>query len=238
MKAGELKALNRLQCVTGGQKPHDKSEWTVQTGKQGMYYLHKSSGPAFQTFGAAKVALGAFAHNCTAKKDVIDEDDAKEEVLSIASGLDQVVAQLHKQLDMLKQYKEAAEADQTQGLQLQQPKIVDMWDVCSYVQVDKDSMMLQQKDTLLQRSTKLRCQLLLATCAVFAQKLLHNSSPVLAAHDIQAASAEEGPPLEDDFIAVESPELLKLTCKVKKVSEALDLVPLYHKRSRQLWQTD
>ena len=87
-----------------------------------------------------------------------------------------MVAQLHKQLDMLKQDKEAADTDQTQALQVQQPKIVDMWDVCGYVQVDNDSMMLQQKDTLLQRSTKLKCQLLLATCAVFAQKLLHNSS--------------------------------------------------------------
>ena len=35
---------------------------------------------------------------------------------------------------------------------------------------------LTQEDTLLQRSTKLRCQLLLATCAVFTQKLLHRSS--------------------------------------------------------------
>jgi len=34
---------------------------------------------------------------------------------------------------------------------------------------------------------------------------------------------------KDDFVVVESPELLKLTCKVKKVSEALDLVPLYHR---------
>ncbi len=288
MKSGELKALNRLQSVTGGKIYDDQSDWTVRTGKQGMYYLHKSSGLAFQTLGAAKVALSALAHTCTANKDVVDEDDGREEVLSIASGLDQVVSQLHKQLDMLEQYKEAPEADQTRTLQLQQPKIVDMWDVCGYVEVDKDSMMLQQKDTLLQRSTKLRCQLLLATCAVFAQKLLHNSSytsgyrqhcmytllqelkrsgadnpalamlvepllprpwrreldrqkllkgdedtdlysPVLAAQDLQAASAEKGPPLEDDFVVVESPELLKLTCKVKKVSEALDLVPLYHR---------
>jgi len=31
-------------------------------------------------------------------------------------------------------------------------------------------------------------------------------SPMLAAQDIQAASAEEGPPLEDDFVVVEQLE--------------------------------
>jgi len=51
-----------------------------------------------------------------------------------------------------------------------------MYDMCAYVHVNKTSMVLTQEDTLLQRSTKLRCQLLLATCAVFAQKLLHKSS--------------------------------------------------------------
>ncbi len=51
-----------------------------------------------------------------------------------------------------------------------------MYDMCAYVHINKTSMVLTQEDTLLQRSTKLRCQLLLATCAVFAQKLLHRSS--------------------------------------------------------------
>ena len=54
---------------------------------------------------------------------------------------------------------------------------MDLDDVCSHVQVNKANTGLQQDDTLLlQRSIKLRCQLLLATCAVFAQKLLHKSS--------------------------------------------------------------
>ena len=51
-----------------------------------------------------------------------------------------------------------------------------MYDMCAYVHVNRASMVLTQEDTLLKRSTKLRCQLLLATCAVFAQKLLHRSS--------------------------------------------------------------
>ncbi len=57
-----------------------------------------------------------------------------------------------------------------------QSKIVDTYDMSAYVHVNKTSMVLTQEDTLLHRSTKLRCQLLLATCAVFAQKLLHRCS--------------------------------------------------------------
>ena len=198
------------------------------------------------------------------------------------------MAQLHKQLGLLNQYRQAATEGQAKALQAQKPKIVDNYDVCKYVEVDKDKTLLQQEDTLLQRSTKLRCQLLLATCAVFAQKLMHKSSytsgyrqhcmytllqelqrtgpdnpalsmlvepllpkswrkeldrqkvlkgdedtdlysPALAAQDIQAASAKEGAPLQDDFVVVESPELLKLARKVKQVAEALDLIPLYHR---------
>lgn len=53
---------------------------------------------------------------------------------------------------------------------------MDLYNVCSHVQVNKVDIVLQQEDTLLQRSTKIRCQLLSATCAVSAQKLLHKSS--------------------------------------------------------------
>ncbi len=45
----------------------------------------------------------------------------------------------------------------------------------TYVHVDKTRLTLTQEVTLLQRSAKLRCQLLLATCAMCAQKLLHRS---------------------------------------------------------------
>ena len=54
-------------------------------------------------------------------------------------------------------------------------------------------------------------------------------SPALAAQDIQAASAEDAAPLKDEFVVAESPEMLKLTCKVKQVAKALDLIPLYHR---------
>lgn len=35
--------------------------------------------------------------------------------------------------------------------------------------------------------------------------------------------------MQDDFVVVESSELLKLARKVKQVAEALDLIPLYHR---------
>lgn len=142
MKSGELKALKRLQCVTDGKTPHDMSEWTVQTGKQGLFYLHLSSGLAFHTLCAARVALSAFALNpstCTTCTDADEEDDAREEMLSMASSLDQVVCQLHKHLDMLNGYRQAAAAGQQKAVQAQESKIVDLYDVCNYVQVDKDN---------------------------------------------------------------------------------------------------
>ena len=160
-----------------------------------------------------------------------------------------------------------------------------MYDVCAYVHVDKARLKLTQEDTLLQRSTKLRCQLLLATCAVFAQKLLHRSSytsgyrqhcmstllqelrhngaqspalamlvePLLpkawrkeldrqktlkgdvdtdlyalniAEQDIAQACEEEGSPIGGDFVICEGPEMAKLSLKVQKISDALDLVPV------------
>ena len=137
----------------------------------------------------------------------------------------------------------------------------------------------------MQRSTKLRSQLLLATCAVFAQKLLHRSSytsgyrqhgmytllqelrhngaqsPALAMlvepllprawrkeldtqkamkddadtdlyaisigkQDLAQASEEEGSPLGNDFVIPAGPEIAKLSLKVQKISDALDLVPV------------
>ncbi len=174
MKSAEQKALRQLQdCLTTVKLATDLTGWTVQTGKQGVYYLHTASGAAFQTLGAAALAVNAFSHDsqtCTSGTDADSEDDAKEEVLSIATCLDQVVHQLQKSIQTLEGYKTVSKEDTAQALQVLRPKIVDMYDVCSYVHVSRDKMALKQTDTLLQRSTKLRCQLLLATCAVFTQK--------------------------------------------------------------------
>ena len=60
--------------------------------------------------------------------------------------------------------------------QAMQPRIDQVQDVCSYIQIKADQSIMQQEDSLMRRATKLRCQLLLATCVVFAQKLLHKGS--------------------------------------------------------------
>ena len=173
MSSAEQKALKRLQkCLAPANSANDLAEWTVQTGKQGAYYLHTASGVAFQTLGAARVAVSAFSQSnqtCTSSKD--SEDDPKEEVLSIASCLDQVVNQLQKSLQTLEGYKKVATEDSAQASKALQPRIVDMYDVCGYVHVSRDKMVLKQADTLLQRSTKLRSAAAGNMCGVHSEAL-------------------------------------------------------------------
>ena len=86
-----------------------------------------------------------------------------------------VIDQLQKQMETLHSYERQPQQSAEISCAVQS-KIVDLYDMCTYVHINKTSMVLTQEDTLLQRSTKLRSQLLLATCADFAQKLLHRSS--------------------------------------------------------------
>ncbi len=266
--------------------------WTVQTGKQGLHYLHTTSGLRFHALGTAAVAVHAFrqfASTPAAENDSDDDTDEKEEIISIATGLDGIVCQLHKQMATLQTYKRVAEDDAAEVSLALQPKIENMYDACPYVHINRESLNLTQQDTLLQRSTKLRCQLLLATCAVFIQKLLHRSSytsgyrqhcmytllqelrrtgpanpalsmlvePLLprawrkeldrqklligdedtdlysaaiAQEDIQQAPAEEGEDVEDGWVVVETPSLVKLTGRMHMILEALDLVPVYKRQ--------
>ena len=44
--------------------------------------------------------------------------------------------------------------------------------------------------------------------------------------DIAHASEEEGSPIGGDFVICEGPEMAKLSLKVQKISDALDLVPV------------
>ena len=288
MNANELKAFKQLQqCADKLDAQSQLPGWVVRTGKQGLYYLHEDSSLSFYTLGAARVAVHAFNHND--QSDITgtghdDQEDKRSEILSLCSCLDGVIGQLHKQVKVLNSYhKEPQQFAQT--MWDVQSKIVDMYDICAYVHVNKASLTLTQEDNLLQRSTKLRCQLLQATCVVFAQKLLHRSSytsgyrqhcmytllqelrhtgaqspalamlvePLLprawrrqldkqkllkddvdthlyatgiAEQDITQAPAEEGSPLQDDFIALECPKMAKLALKVPEVSDAMDLVPV------------
>ena len=168
----EQKAFRQLQeCASKFNPENELSGWTVQTSKKGIYYLHEVSSLAFHTFGAAKIAVQAFSQmgpsaitKSVAEED--DEDDDRDEVLNICSCLDGVVGQLHKHVEMLESYMKKQPQKTAETSWTLKTKIVDMYDRCAYVHVDKNSMALSQKDTLLQRSTKLRCQLLMAACAV------------------------------------------------------------------------
>ncbi len=137
---------------------------------------------AVQNLGAARVAMQVFSQinqgDITSTEHVVEkdvEDEERDELLSLCSCLDGVISHLRKQVETLKSYQRQPQ-ESIEATGAVQSKIVDMYDVCAYVQVNKATLKLTQEDTLQQRSTKLRCQLLLATCAVFAQKLLHRSS--------------------------------------------------------------
>ncbi len=183
MDSSEQEAFKQLQqCVGMSHTQNQLSGWVVRTGRQGMYYLHEESSLSFQNLGAARVAVHALKRN--AHHDMIgtghddeedDEDEERSEILSLCCCLDGVIGQLHKQVKSLESYQGQPQVSVEASCSVQS-KIVDMYDVCAYVHVDKARLTLTQEDTLLQRSTKLRSQLLLATCAVFAQKVLHRSS--------------------------------------------------------------
>ena len=180
MDSKEQEAFKQLQQCVGRYNPQNHlSGWVVRTGRQGVYYLHEQSSLSFQTLGAARVAVHALKQNVhqdsigTSHDD--DEDEERSETLSLCCCLDGVISHLQKQVETLKSYQRQPQ-ETVEANWAVQSKIVDMYDVCAYVQVNKTALTLTQEDTLLQRSTKLCCQLLLATCAVFAQKLLPRSS--------------------------------------------------------------
>ncbi len=186
MNSAEQKALRELQQYASklGSK-NELSGWSVRTGRQGVYYQHEGRSLSFQTLGAAKVAVQALSqdgHSSTntaivsqEDDDGNDEDEEGDELLNLCSSLDGVIGQLQKHMNTLQSYQRQP-YESTETSWAVQSKIEDMYDICAYVHVDKTRLTLTQEDTLLQRSTKLRCQLLLATCAVFAQKLLHRAS--------------------------------------------------------------
>ena len=180
MNSAEQEAFEQLQqAADKSDAQHQLSGWVVRTGRQEVYYLHENSSLSFQTLGAARVAVHALKQSEIIGTDhdnqEDDEDEDRIEVLSLCCCFDGVIGQLHKQVKALESYQGQPQGSENASWVVQS-KIVDMYDVCAYVHVDKARLKLTQEDTMLQRSTKLRCQLLLATCAVFAQKLLHRSS--------------------------------------------------------------
>ena len=109
-----------------------------------------------------------------------DAEDEAQLVFQIITCLDKVVLQLQKHIAELHSYHdEAAEnSNPTTGAlestkRAVQPKITHILDVCMFIGVDHAPLLIEQKDTLMQSSRKLRANMLLA---VFAHKLLIESS--------------------------------------------------------------
>ncbi len=95
----------------------------------------------------------------------------------IITSLDKLVVQLQRHVSEMQRYdSDAAHSNAVPPTTAIQPRIAQVQDVCSYIQIKADRLVMQQEDSLMKRATKLRCQLLQVTCAVFAQKLLHRGS--------------------------------------------------------------
>ena len=115
-------------------------------------------------------------------KEYSDEADQFQQTIHVITSLDKVILQLQKHANELHLYHDddnnssKTVATTTTVHANAASKIADVNDVCAFIQIDQNEFVLQQSDTLVTRSTKLRCQLLLCACAVFGQKLLHKSS--------------------------------------------------------------
>lgn len=70
-----------------------------------------ASGLRFHTPGTAAVAVHAFRQFASTPAADDDSDDEKEEIMNIATGLDDTVCQLHKQMATLQTYKRGPEDD-------------------------------------------------------------------------------------------------------------------------------
>ena len=73
-----------------------------------------------------------------------DADEERAEVLNLCSCLDGVVGQLQKQMKTLQSYQRQPQ-ETAENSWVVQSKIVDMYDMCAYVHVDKASLALTQE---------------------------------------------------------------------------------------------
>ena len=191
MNAEEEDAYSRMKDFCTAVRPDcDFSSWRAQTcEKKGcIEYLHHPTGLTLQSTGAAHLAVLALASqeqpsNCTINDNeavsaaACLSDTEAGDVCLIITSLDKVVVQLQRHVHEMQTYhSDASHSNAVSVTTSIQPKIAQVQDVCSYIQIKADHLVMQQEDSLMTRATKLHCQLLLATCAVFAQKLLHKGS--------------------------------------------------------------
>ena len=134
MSLTEQNASEQLQqCAS--KSDGQLSGWVVKTGRQGVYYLHEDSSLAVQNLGSARVAMQVFSQikqgetastEHVAEKD--DEDEERDELLSLCSCLDGVISHRQKQVETLKSYQRQPQ-ESTEATGAVQSKIVDMYDV-------------------------------------------------------------------------------------------------------------
>ncbi len=191
MNAEEEDAYSRMKQFCTAVRPDcDYSSWRAQTCKKKrcIEYLHQPTGLTLQSPGAAHLAVLALptqkqASSCTlnGSKAVsaasCSSDTEAGDMCLIITSLDKLVVQLQRHVSEMQRYhSDAAHSNAVPATTAIQPRIAQVQDVCSYIQIKADQLVMQQEDSLMKRATKLRCQLLLATCAVFAQKLVHRGS--------------------------------------------------------------
>ncbi len=187
MNAEEEDAYSTMKQFCTAVRPDcDYSSWRAQTckKKQCIEYLHQPTGLTLQSPGAAHLAVLALptqkeASSCTLNDSKAvsaascSSDTEAGDTCLITTSLDKLVVQLQRHVSEMQRYHNDAAVPASTAIQ---PRIAQVQDVCSYIQIKADQLVMQQEDSLMKRATKLRCQLLLATCAVFAQKLLHRGS--------------------------------------------------------------
>ena len=191
MNAEEEEAYSRMKHFCIAVRPDcDYSSWRAQTCKKKrcIEYLHQPTGLTLQSPGAAHLAVLALptqkqASSCTLNDSKAvsaascSSDTEAGDMCLIITSLDKLVVQLQRHVSEMQRYhSDAAHSNAVPPTAAIQPRIAQVQDVCSYIQIKADQLVMQQEDCLMKRATKLRCQLLLATCAVFAQKLLHRGS--------------------------------------------------------------
>ena len=190
MNAEEEDAYSRMKNFCTAVRPDcDFSSWRAQTceKKRCIEYLHQPTGLTLQSPGAAYLAVLALptqkqGSSCTLNDSKAvstascSSDIEAGDMCLIITSLDRLVVQLQRHVSEMQRYhSDAAHSNALPATTALQPRIAQVQDVCSYIQIKADQLVMQQEDSLMKRAT-LRCQLLLATYAVFAQKLLHRGS--------------------------------------------------------------
>jgi len=103
-------------------------------------------------------AVGCFSNDA----EVMDPLDEADDPAQIITRLDNIVVQLQKHAEQL----EAHHLDDATAASIAVPattttpaKSAQVQDVCDYIHIKRSQFVLQEEDTLIGRSAKLRCQL-------------------------------------------------------------------------------